>query len=291
LTDRTLTKNPFLEALFERLFRPGFASSPSSIYRQLAELTTSDAIEGFDARLKELYEQARSEQASGDLGSIPSLDWLREALWTDPSIGKAHLATLRQHPLSILLLEEEITSGLGFDEELSIDDALQHVTERGSAEQQSAVHDAWHCYATEQRWAKLRGIAEDGTYHLARPLGEVTHTTFELTDPRFRDLPLLDLPMAPRDARRLVRSLQKLFPHRTLNRLGDVPVTDRSIRCIRGVGQITLDRFRRALLEYAYIWRWQVTGLDRGLYGQPVPAFDRQIHLEEDLESRPALSC
>lgn len=259
------------------------------MYKYLAELTRADEIEGFDRRLQKIHEDLMSkglcDPALDGVGQeFYSLNWFKGALWADPDIGKAHLQSLMRHPSALLLLEDEVCEALGLDGLDSIEQALG-IVETSNHPAKSTVVEAWRRYVIEQRWAKLRGIAEDGRYPLDRALGEVTHTTFEVMDMRFKELLLTDLPMAPRDLRRLIRSLQKLFPNRTLSRIGDVPVTDRSIKCIRGVGQITLDRFRCALLECAFIWRWHVAGLERIHYAEPIPLLERQIYFEENLDS------
>jgi hypothetical protein len=139
------------------------------------------------------------------------------------------------------------------------------------------VEGAWKQYIQEQRWGRIRGISEEGSFGNGSTHGEIISHTFALIHPDFRSMPLKSLGLERGVQSRIIKGFSQVGLAGDFETIEVFNRTDRFFGALPGVGSVTVDRLRKTLLEFSYSWRWQLAGIDRRAYRvRPVSAKARE---------------
>ncbi|MFU8805700.1 MAG: hypothetical protein ACNA8W_17940 [Bradymonadaceae bacterium] len=239
-------------------------NAPMGLSTYSANLVDREAFEAFN----EVIQKARRDQMVyyPEVEDALPASLIPALLFADTEKSLAHIDALKAEPVAILRLDRPVLDRLDADRFTTIRETLRRADEHGDAALREDVVRAFEQYVREQRWARVRGVSEDGAFNHARITGENTRCTFALMDEAFKELPIHSLGLTRGAFSRLSRGVKEIKPGEDLIIVGDLNASDAYFGALPGVGGATVDEIVQRLLELAHHWRWELAGLDRSAY-------------------------
>lgn len=257
--------NRVREGIVERLT----TESPITPHAQLAEIAKCENerqafIESVNEELENVLLASRGIR-SGEK-PVEIVDILALYHMTNDGTLKGTEGIL-QHPIAVLLLDDDFYSKAPFDHMSPIRDGLKW------ANAQSAEHPgacaflaAWQVYQSEQFWLATHGFAVGSVEPSERSLQNYGGPGYLsdihcLFDERFHDTRVDQLPIASGSVNRFIRGYAETYRLEKVITVRDLPDRDYKLQ-VRGVGGRTAADLIVALLEHGRKWRWELSGLD-----------------------------
>ncbi len=250
------------------------AESNVTPHAQLAEIAKFDLgrqafVESVNEELENVLLASRGIRSGEKLVEIA--DILAPYHMTNDGVLKGTEGIL-QHPVAVLLLDNDFYLKTSFDRLTPIRDGLKWANAQSLEHPGAiAVLAAWKVYQSEQFWLAAHGFAVGSVVPKVRNMQNYggpgyLSDVYCLFDERFQCTRIDQLPVAPGSINRFIRSYSEIYQLGAEITVRDLPALDHGLQ-VRGVGSKTASDLIIALLEHGRQWRWEEAGLDYRVYG------------------------